>query len=210
MKKTIILKAHVVRLDDLAREIASTTPLSVLEALEFIWQVVCHDETFPVYLLGEGLPYKLDPIGSCNALADTLSLIWNDKKNESEFSGMGLTAVDAVRIKQIALEALTGSGTDGSAPNSFAEKSELPYLDRSHPHYAPKLAAAVHAWNAVGGSTFDGRRSPKQAVTEWLRRHAKEFGLINADEKPSESSIAEIAKVTNWQPKGGAPKTPTK
>ncbi len=210
MKKTILLKAHVVRLDDLAREIASTTPLSVLEALEFIWQVVCRDETFPVYLLGEGLPYELDPISSCNTLGDALSLILNEKKNESECSGMGLTAVDAKRIKHVLSKALSGSGIDDPETNALEANTDLPYLDRSHPHYAPKLAAAIHAWNAVGGSTFDGRRSPKQAVTEWLRKHAKEFGLINADGKPSESSIAEIAKVTNWQPKGGAPKTPTK
>jgi hypothetical protein len=43
---------------------------------------------------------------------------------------------------------------------------------------------------------------------KWLREHAAEFGLTDDDGKPNETGIEEAAKVANWQPTGGAPKTP--
>lgn len=80
------------------------------------------------------------------------------------------------------------------------------YLDPKNPRYAPKLAAAVRAWQAV---TDPGGRSPKQALVKWLREHAAEFGMTDDDGKTNESGIEEAAKVANWQPGGGAPKTPS-
>jgi len=79
------------------------------------------------------------------------------------------------------------------------------YLDSEHPRYAPKLAAAVRAWEAV---TDTNGKHPKQALTKWLREHCGEFDLADAKGKPNETGIEEIAKVANWQPSGGAPKTP--
>lgn len=77
-------------------------------------------------------------------------------------------------------------------------------------HYAPKLAAAVAAWEAV---TSDPKRlrgkSPKQALEAWLTEHAAEYDLVNKDGTPNKTGIEEAAKVANWQPAGGAPKTPT-
>jgi hypothetical protein len=82
------------------------------------------------------------------------------------------------------------------------------YLDPKHPRYAPKLAAAVLAWEATGnGATMSGK-SPKQALMKWLREHAAEFGLTDEDGKPNDTGIEEAAKVANWQPTGGAPRTP--
>ncbi|WP_333824949.1 hypothetical protein [Pinisolibacter sp.] len=76
-------------------------------------------------------------------------------------------------------------------------------------HYAPKLAAAVAAWEAV---TSDPKRlrgkSPKQALEAWLTEHAAEYELVNKDGTPNKTGISEAAKVANWQPAGGAPKTP--
>lgn len=81
------------------------------------------------------------------------------------------------------------------------------YLNPRNPRYAPKLAAAVLAWQAA----VDVKgRSPKQALEHWLREHAADFGLSDKDGKPNETGINETAKVANWQPGGGAPKTPTK
>lgn len=80
------------------------------------------------------------------------------------------------------------------------------YLDSVHPHYAPKLAAAVQAWQAVENTELGGK-SPKQMLCKWLREHAAEFGLSDDDGKPNETGIEETAKVANWQPGGGAPKT---
>lgn len=79
------------------------------------------------------------------------------------------------------------------------------YLDPANPRYAPKLAAAVQAWRAV---TDPGGKHPKQGLLKWLREHAAEFGLTDDEGKPNEQGIEECAKVANWQPGGGAPKTP--
>ena len=79
------------------------------------------------------------------------------------------------------------------------------YLDRNNPRYAPKLAAAVRAWQSVRDSAG---KTPKQALMKWLNDHAKEFGLTDAQGKPNGIGIEEVAKVANWQPGGGAPKTP--
>lgn len=88
----------------------------------------------------------------------------------------------------------------------FQSQTKSPdYLDPKNPRYAPKLAAAVRAWQAV---TDPNGKHPKQALTKWLREHAAEFGLSDEEGKPNETGIEEVAKVTNWQPGGGAPKTP--
>lgn len=79
------------------------------------------------------------------------------------------------------------------------------YLDPRNPRYAPKLAAAVLAWQAT---TDPQGKHPKQALVKWLREHAAEFGLTDDEGKANETGIDEAAKVANWQPGGGAPKTP--
>lgn len=89
----------------------------------------------------------------------------------------------------------------------FPDTTDAPdYLDPSNPRYAPKLAAAVRAWQAV---TDPGGKHPKQALEKWLREHAAVFGMTDDEGKPNETGIKEAAKVANWQPGGGAPKTPS-
>lgn len=88
----------------------------------------------------------------------------------------------------------------------FPEATDAPdYLDKKNPRYAPKLAAAVRAWQSV---TVPNGKHPKQALAKWLREHAAEFSLTDDEGKPNETGIEEAAKVANWQPGGGAPKTP--
>jgi hypothetical protein len=82
------------------------------------------------------------------------------------------------------------------------------YLDPKNVRYAPKLAAAVYAWLATGSEEATVGKSPKKALTKWLREHASEFGLADDEGKPNEGGIEEVAKVANWKPLGGAPKTP--
>lgn len=83
------------------------------------------------------------------------------------------------------------------------------YLDKSHPNYAPKLAAAIRAWEAV---TSDPERlrgkTPKQAITKWLNEHAAAYGLTKEDGTPNATGVEEAAKLANWKPEGGASKTP--
>ena len=79
------------------------------------------------------------------------------------------------------------------------------YLDPKNPRYPPKLAAAVSAWIAVEDPHG---RSPKQSLDRWLREHAAEFGLTDDDGNPVNTAMEECSKVANWQPGGGASKTP--
>lgn len=88
----------------------------------------------------------------------------------------------------------------------FPAEADTPgYLNPTDPRYAPKLAAAVRAWLAVSAPAG---KHPKQALVKWLRENAAEFGLTDDEGKPNETGIEEAAKVANWQPAGGAPKTP--
>lgn len=88
----------------------------------------------------------------------------------------------------------------------FPEGADTPdYLDPQHPRYAPKLAAAVSAWVAVA---VTAGKSPKQALEKWIRENAASFALSDEDGNPNNTGIEEVAKVANWQPGGGAPKTP--
>jgi hypothetical protein len=79
------------------------------------------------------------------------------------------------------------------------------YMDPVHPRYAPKLAAAVAAWLAVGDPNG---LTPFQALSKWLTENNEKFGLLNPDGKPNRTGIEECAKVANWKPSGGSPKTP--
>ncbi len=83
------------------------------------------------------------------------------------------------------------------------------YLDKSHPNYAPKLAAAVEAWQAmVADEDLQKGKTAKQALEVWLRKNADKFGLTKDDGNPNEQGIEDVCKIANWNPKGGAPKTP--
>jgi hypothetical protein len=77
--------------------------------------------------------------------------------------------------------------------------------DRKHPRYAPKLAAAVEAWESFD-VTDSGPGTAKQKLMKWLRLHAAEYGLVDDEGKPREGVIEELAGIANWAPKGGAPK----
>ena len=48
----------------------------------------------------------------------------------------------------------------------------------------------------------------KQDLTKWLNLHAAEYGLTNDEGEPNKQAVEEVAKVANWNTKGGAPKTP--
>jgi hypothetical protein len=88
----------------------------------------------------------------------------------------------------------------------FPAATDAPdYLDPKNPRYAPKMAAAVRAWQSV---TDAGARSPKQALEKWLREHAAVFGLTDEDGNAVNKAMEECSTVANWQRGGGAPKTP--
>ena len=83
------------------------------------------------------------------------------------------------------------------------------YLDPNQKNYSPKLAAAIRAWQAINTEPDLLRgKTVKQALIKWLRKNADQFGLTKDDGNPNEQGIEEIAKISNWATKGGAPKTP--
>jgi hypothetical protein len=101
---------------------------------------------------------------------------------------------------------LRGINTGFFFPSPEAEPD---YLSASHPNYSAKLAAAIEAWKAVSANAELRRgKSVKQALIVWLRQHANEFGLTKDDGNPNEQGIEDVAKIANWDTKGGAPKTP--
>jgi hypothetical protein len=93
----------------------------------------------------------------------------------------------------------------------FAAPEASPdYLSEFHPNYSPKLAAAIEAWKAVSGNIELRRgKSVKQALIDWLRQHANEFGLTKEDGNPHEQGIEEVAKIASWDTRGGLHRTST-
>ncbi len=90
-----------------------------------------------------------------------------------------------------------------------APEAEPDYLSKSHPNYSGKLAAAIEAWKAVSADDqLRSGKSVKQTLLIWLRQHANEFGLTKDDGSPNDQGIEEVAKIANWDTRGGAPKTP--
>lgn len=90
----------------------------------------------------------------------------------------------------------------------FPEEPEGEFLSPTHPRYSPKLAAAVRAWQAMEDEKLHGRTA-KQSVKKWLRLHCTDYELSDDEGKPLESAIEEIAKIVNWNPRGGAPSAPS-
>ncbi|MFC1876005.1 hypothetical protein ACFL2E_01825 [Thermodesulfobacteriota bacterium] len=88
-------------------------------------------------------------------------------------------------------------------------EDDLDFLDPNHKNYAPKLAASIRAWQAVNADPgLIKGKTVKQALVKWLRKNADQFGLTKDDGNPNEQGIEEISKISNWDAKGGAPKTP--
>ncbi|WP_375626468.1 hypothetical protein [Bartonella sp. PS17NMGDW] len=80
------------------------------------------------------------------------------------------------------------------------------FQDPTHPRYAPKLAAIVAAWEAV--SEVEGGKTVKGTLIKWLSDNAVQYKLVDDNNLPREKLIEELAAVANWEPTGGAPKTP--
>ena len=81
------------------------------------------------------------------------------------------------------------------------------YMDSEHEMYSTKLAAAVKAWEhfAVNGLT-NPKKTPKQNIEAWLIDNANHLNLLY-NRQVSKLTIEEIAKIVNWKPEGGAPKS---
>jgi len=96
----------------------------------------------------------------------------------------------------------------------FQNKTTEPdYFNKNSPYYAPKLAAAIRAWEAVSTDEkySNNGKTVKQNLMNWLIAHASEYDLIKDDGDINNEAIEnQLSKVANWNDKGGASKTPTK
>lgn len=92
----------------------------------------------------------------------------------------------------------------------FPDTVDVPdFLNPNQKNYSPKLAAAISAWQAVNAAPeLIKGKTVKKALLKWLRRNADKYGLTKGDGSPNEQGIEEIAKISNWDIRGGAPKTP--
>lgn len=98
----------------------------------------------------------------------------------------------------------------GMKPPFFFPDAEpiASYLDPTNSFYAPKLAAAVHAWIAVtGNDALQKKKTPKKAIEKWLHDNAEKYELIKEDGTLNVQGIEDISKVANWKPEGGASRT---
>ncbi|CAN5276686.1 hypothetical protein BH10PSE11_BH10PSE11_04030 [soil metagenome] len=86
-----------------------------------------------------------------------------------------------------------------------------PYLDKEHPRFAPKLAAAIEASEAMKDpANVDLGKTARLAIEAWLMKNAARLGLVAKDGRPIKQAIREIAKIANWNTQGGAPRTGAK
>lgn len=119
---------------------------------------------------------------------------------------LGTTLIDVDDIRRW----LASQGVS-SAFFGDQRRTEPEYLNPEHPHYAPKLAAAIRAWEAVTTQPQRLRaKTPKQALQSWLIENAAELGLLKSDGAMNQLGIEEVSKLANWKPEGGASKTPAK
>lgn len=89
-----------------------------------------------------------------------------------------------------------------------SQASAVPdYLDENHPRFSHQLNAAVKAWEAIQDEELRKGKSIKAAATGWLENNYRALGLVHKGER-NNSAIERIAALINWEPTGGAPKTP--
>ena len=91
-------------------------------------------------------------------------------------------------------------------PSEFFEESGQPgYLNPKHERYAPKLAAAVHAWLAMQDGELLRKTTPSMALEKWLGEHATEY--LKDKDVFTPTAIGECARIANWK-RGGPTEIP--
>ena len=101
---------------------------------------------------------------------------------------------------------------------SLEDTGNPDYLNKDHPRYSAKLAAGVKVWLAMEDNQLLNGKAPIPAMESFLTNNYKELGLIHNQDSAqhgykkgdiNKGAIREIAKIANWNDKGGAPSTPT-
>jgi len=139
-----------------------------------------------------------------------IRIIYNQYDEPEDFPSDDLDWHATLVNKQDVIDLLASRGFKQGFLFDDAEHKPL-YLDASHEFYAPKLHIAIQAWQAIQSNPERLKgRTAKQAITVWLNENAARLRLLKEDGMPNSQAIEEIAKITNWGTKGGAPKTELK
>ena len=91
------------------------------------------------------------------------------------------------------------------------------YLNKDNPRYSAKLAAGIKVWLAMEDNQLLKGKAPIPAMESFLTNNYKELGLMHNQDSTqhgykkgdiNKGAIHQIAKIANWNDKGGAPSTP--
>ena len=100
---------------------------------------------------------------------------------------------------------------------SLEDTGNPDYLNKDHPRYSAKLAAGVNVWLAMEDNQLLNGKAPIPAMESFLTNNYKELGLMHNQDSTqhgykkgdiNKGAIHQIAKIANWNDKGGAPSTP--
>ncbi|MDM0051416.1 hypothetical protein [Variovorax sp. J22R115] len=204
MRKNYVRRSDVTLLVDLTDRIKEEMGMDLAEAAHVVHAclptAMCEAEVWILPARGES-PYLSDSEPS-ELISRYISSKWWLYRRAPIDPLQGGGPVDEIR--EMGLLQLDAEELVRRVHEYVGDPTQIPdlrhgYMNPLHPRYAPKLAAAVRAWQAVDD---EGKTSPKQALEGWLRAHADDFGLTNA-------AVEECSKVANWKAQGRAPKTPS-
>lgn len=88
----------------------------------------------------------------------------------------------------------------------FPERLQQDYLNPEHPHYSPKLAAVVAAWQATSEAALNHQldgKTVKQFGIDWLKQHAATYGVKNNSD--TDTAFKDMTTIMNWDTTGGRP-----
>ena len=83
----------------------------------------------------------------------------------------------------------------------FPEGSKDSVSNMKNPRYSAKLSCALAAWEAVKNAAPN--KSVKQTLQDWVQSNGVRFG-VGENGVVSPTAAEEIAKIANWNTKGGA------
>ncbi|MCG8049503.1 MAG: hypothetical protein N0E48_28625 [Candidatus Thiodiazotropha endolucinida] len=207
-RRELITKRDIVDLVTLSKQFAAENYVTNSEASDYLIQEILHLEIDLYDLYMPFLPTSIRDNESNEVYQGMWEYVVNSnwwQHDETRSSSDWDSQFHPSKIGILKSDAQTFFSQE-----SETDSEQAPYLNPSHPRYAPKLAAAIAAWIAIDDERMMLRKSPKQALVSWLLQNAEKYSLLDENGKPNETGIEECAKVANWQRKGGAPKTPTK
>lgn len=107
----------------------------------------------------------------------------------------------------------THKGIDrGNLDNQYKNRPDP--MNRESKFFAPKLAAAIEAWETLQQDPkLQDANAVVKAATDWLTENAERLSILWTDPKtgktaPPKSTTEAMAKIINWNDKGGVNKTP--